>query len=79
VVLGTPSDPKTLRGRGFQTLASRLQVRKTLTAFGQALKIAEDTPNEVCSVFLDVTAADARLILSVYGYAKHELEQATSH
>jgi hypothetical protein len=77
IVPGTPSDPKALRTE-VSSLATHLQVRKKLTAFGQALKIAEDTQMKAAQYFL-LSLMPAQSHLSVYGYRKQELEQATAH
>lgn len=77
VVPGTPSDEKLLRAE-VSSLANQLQVRKKLRAFGQALKIAEDTQMKSAQYFL-LSLMPAQAHLAVYGYKKQELEQATSH
>jgi hypothetical protein len=73
----TPHDEKTLRAE-ISSLASELQVRKKLTAFAQALKIAEDTKTKAAQYFL-LSLTPAQGHLAVYGYTKQELEQATAH
>ncbi|MGH3626635.1 MAG: hypothetical protein ACRDRL_04235, partial [Sciscionella sp.] len=73
----TPSDPKVLRDE-VAAMASQLQVRKKLTAFGQALKIAEDTQMKSAQYFL-LSLLPTQSHLSVYGYTRQELERATEH
>jgi len=77
VVPGTPSEERLLRAE-VASLAGQLQVRKKLSAFGQALKIAEDTKMKSAQYFL-LSLMPAQAHLAVYGYKKQELEQATSH
>ena len=77
LVPGTPGDEKILRAE-VSSLATELQVRKKLRAFAQALKIAEDTKTKSAHYFL-LSLTPAQGHLAVYGYTKHELEQATSH
>jgi|ERR1051326_26355 ppGpp synthetase/RelA/SpoT-type nucleotidyltranferase len=77
IVPGTPQDQKLLRAE-VSSLAGELQVRKKLTAFAQALKIAEDTKTKSAQYFL-LSLTPAQGHLAVYGYTKQELEQATSH
>jgi hypothetical protein len=77
VAPGTPTDEGSLRAE-VASLASQLQVRKKLSAFGQALKIAEDTKMKSAQYFL-LSLMPAQAHLAVYGYKKQELEQATSH
>lgn len=73
----TPRDERTLR-TDISSLANELQVRKKLTAFAQALKIAEDTKTKAAQYFL-LSLTPAQGHLAVYGYTKQELEQATAH
>jgi hypothetical protein len=73
----TPHDERTLRTE-ISSLAGELQVRKKLTAFAQALKIAEDTKTKAAHYFL-LSLTPAQGHLAVYGYTKQELEQATAH
>ena len=77
IVPGTPSEARILREE-VASLASQLQVRKKLTAFGQALKIAEDTQMKSAKYFL-LSLLPTQSHLSVYGYTKQELERATEH
>jgi hypothetical protein len=77
VVPGTPDDQMLLRSE-VASLANELQVRKKLSAFGQALKIAEDTKMKSAQYFL-LSLMPAQSHLAVYGYKKQELERATSH
>ncbi len=77
VVPGTPDAERLLRAE-VALLAGQLQVRKKLSAFGQALKIAEDTKMKSAQYFL-LSLMPAQAHLAVYGYKKQELEQATSH
>jgi hypothetical protein len=76
-VIDTPVDQKMLRAE-VTDLASQLQVRKKLSAFGQALKIAEDTQMKTAQYFL-LSLMPTQGHLAVYGYKKQELEQATAH
>jgi hypothetical protein len=73
----TPLDPGTLRDE-LSALAAQLQVRKKLSAFGQALKIAEDTQMKSAQYFL-LSLMPTQSHLSVYGYTKQQLDQATTH
>jgi hypothetical protein len=76
IVPGTADDEKLLRAE-VSSLANELQVRKKLTAFGQALRTAEDPNMKSAHYFLLSLSAPAHL--AVYGYKKEELDQATSH
>lgn len=73
----TPADPKVLHAE-VARLSEELDVRRKLTAFGQALKIAEDTQMKSAHYFL-LSLMPAQGHLSVYGYKKQELERATEH
>lgn len=77
LVPGTPADERELRA-AISGLASKLEVRRKLRAFGQALKIAEDTSVKTAQYFL-LSLRPAQSHLVVYGYKKQELEQATAH
>lgn len=77
VVPGTPEDYLALRAE-VSSLAKQLDVRKKLRAFGQALKIAEDTEMQAAQYFL-MSLMPTQGHLSVYGYRKQQLEQATAH
>jgi hypothetical protein len=73
----TPPDADELRDdvRKFEV---ELDVRKTLGAYGEALKIAEDTQMAKAYYFL-LSLTPSQEALSVFGYQKEQLERATDH
>jgi len=73
----TPNDGRELK-ENVRTIEAELEVRKTLGAYGQALKIAEDTQMAKAYYFL-LSLTPSQGVLSVYGYEKEQLEQATDH
>lgn len=74
-VPGTPVDDSTLRTE-LSHLGQELQAKSTLGAYGQALKIAEDTKIANAYYFL-LSLIPSQNHLVVYGYRKEEFESAT--
>lgn len=73
----TPGDRHELKTE-VRAIEAELEVRKTLGVYGQALKIAEDTQMAKAYYFL-LSLTPSQGVLSVYGYQKEQLEQATDH
>lgn len=76
-VSDTPADESVLR-KEIAKLASHLEVHKKLGAYGQTLKIAEETEKTGAHYFL-LLLLPMEGKLTVYSYRKNELSQATSH
>jgi hypothetical protein len=73
----TPQDPQELID-SVRGIESELDVRKRLGAYGEALKIAEDTQMAKAYYFL-LSLTPSQEALSVFGYQKDQLERATDH
>src|SRR5207302_10368579 len=73
----TPRDANELTD-AVRRLEIDLDVRKTLGAYGEALKIAEDTQMAKAYYFL-LSLTPSQEALSVFGYQKEQLERATDH
>ncbi|MEA2415051.1 MAG: hypothetical protein QOI58_1708 [Thermoanaerobaculia bacterium] len=73
----TPQSPQELTDF-VRTLEAELDVRKTLGAYGEALKIAEDTQMAKAYYFL-LSLTPSQEALSVFGYQKEQLDRATDH
>jgi hypothetical protein len=76
-VPGTPTTEDELR-KAIRDLSGRLEVRKTLGAYAQALKIAEDTSKKNAFYFL-LSLDPTTNSLTVLSYKRDQLEIATSH
>ncbi|MEA2342848.1 MAG: hypothetical protein QOF63_1017 [Thermoanaerobaculia bacterium] len=76
-VPNTPDDPQELTD-SVRALEADLDVRKTLGAYGEALKIAEDTQMAKAYYFL-LSLTPSQEALSVFGYQKEQLDRATDH
>jgi hypothetical protein len=75
----TPQDPEELT-TAVTTLETDLAVRKTLGAYGEALKIAEDMQMAGAYYFLmSLTLTKSQPALTVFGYTKQQLDRATDH
>src|SRR4051812_11435390 len=77
IITGTPEDPQELK-RAIKELGRTLEVRKKLEAYSQALKVAEDVKMKSADYFL-LSFMPSPAQLSVYGYKRELLEQATNH
>jgi hypothetical protein len=76
-VPGTPHDPGELID-DVRRSEAELDVRKRLGAYGEALKIAEDTQMAKAYYFL-LSLTPSQEALSVFGYQKEQLDRATDH
>ena len=77
IIIGTPEDPQELKS-AIRELGKTLEVRKKLEAYSQALKVAEDVKMKAADYFL-LSFMPSPAQLSVYGYKRELLEQATTH
>jgi putative GTP pyrophosphokinase len=59
-------------------MAGRLEVRKTLGAYAEALKIAEETSKKNAFYFL-LSLVPSRGTLTVFSYKRDQLDAATAH
>lgn len=77
LVPGTPTAESDLRSQIVE-MASDLEVKRTLGAYAQALKIAEETSKKNAFYFL-LSLIPAQGSLTVFSYKRDQLELATSH